>query len=168
MHDFGSAFGRPLDTFFRASQFQAHNSWLMREVTLIEGYFIHKPRVVILWLWGSLDSHPKAIPYVKLTRSTEICSPSQRDRHDTNSCGPENIMHNVPCMNLCRLFIHDNFIGPLGLHLLLWSELRWSWPFWPMRDLEMRWSNAFSFICEVTLRVDWLHMISMQENAYKY
>ena len=29
----------------------------------------------------------------------------------------QNIIHTTSCMNPCRLFIHDNFFGPLGLHL---------------------------------------------------
>ena len=32
-------------------------------------------------------------------------------------------------------FIYDSFFGSLGLHLLVRSELGWSQPFQPMRDL---------------------------------
>ena len=29
----------------------------------------------------------------------------------------------MPSKTLCRIFIHKLFLGPLGLHLLVWSEL---------------------------------------------
>ena len=38
-----------------------------------------------------------------------------------------------------NLFIHDNFFRPLDLHLLVWNELKRSRPFWPMRDLGVKW-----------------------------
>ena len=40
----------------------------------------------------------------------------------------------------------------VGLQLLVWSELGWSRPFQPMRDLKMKWSRAFSLVWEVALR----------------
>jgi len=58
------------------------------------------------------------------------------------------------CRNPCRLFIHDNFFGSLGLHFLVWSELGQSWPFQPMRDVGMQWSWPCSPMCEVPLQVD--------------
>ena len=61
---------------------------------------------------------------------------------------PWKIIYSLPCRNPCKLFIHENFFGPLGLHLLAWSELRWSLPFQPMRDRRMQWSWAFSLACE--------------------
>jgi len=53
------------------------------------------------------------------------------------------------CRKSFKLFTHDSFLGPLGLHLLVWSELGRSKPFRPMRDLTMQWSCAFSLVCEV-------------------
>ena len=49
-------------------------------------------------------------------------------------------------------FIHDDFFRPLGLHLLVWSELERSWPFRPMRDLRMQWLWAFRAISHMRLR----------------
>jgi hypothetical protein len=66
---------------------------------------------------------------------------------------PWNIIHSLPCRNRCRLFIHDHFHKPLGLHLLVWSEFGRSRPFQPMRDLRMQWLWAFNPVCEAALRV---------------
>ena len=33
------------------------------------------------------------------------------------------LIQKLPCRNPCRFSIHDYFFGPLGLHLLVWSEL---------------------------------------------
>ena len=52
-----------------------------------------------------------------------------------------------------NFFVHDNFSGSLGLHLLVWSELGWSLPFRPTRDLIMQWSLVFSLVCKVALKV---------------
>jgi hypothetical protein len=45
------------------------------------------------------------------------------------------------------LSIHEIFFGPLGLHILVWSELGRSRPFRPMRDLRMQWRRPFSPVC---------------------
>ena len=55
--------------------------------------------------------------------------------HDTNSSRPCTLIHDLLCRIPCRLFIHELFFGPLGLHLLVWSELGRSPPFRPMRAL---------------------------------
>ena len=55
------------------------------------------------------------------------------------------------CRTPCRLFIHEAFFEPLGLHLGVWSELGRSPPFWPMKALRLQWSRAFSLVCEVAL-----------------
>ena len=68
---------------------------------------------------------------------------------DANSGRPCTLIHSPPC----RLFIHELFFGPLGLHLLVWSELGRSPPFQPMRALTLPWSRAFILVCEVTLSV---------------
>ena len=52
----------------------------------------------------------------------------------------------------CRLFIHEVFFGPLGVHLRVLSELGRSPPFQPMRALRLQWSWAFSLVCEVALK----------------
>jgi len=70
---------------------------------------------------------------------------------DANSGRPCTLIHSPPCRTPCRLFIHELFLGPLGLHLLVWSELRPSPPFRPMRALTLPWSRAFSYMCEVAL-----------------
>ena len=57
----------------------------------------------------------------------------------------------MPCRTPCRLFIHEVFTGPLGLHLNVWSELGRSPPFRPMRALRLQWSRAFTLMCEVAL-----------------
>ena len=54
-------------------------------------------------------------------------------RPDVNSGRPWNLIHSPPCRTPCRLFIHEVFFGPLGLHLRVWSELGRSPPFRPMR-----------------------------------
>ena len=60
-----------------------------------------------------------------------------------------------PCKNPCKLFIHDNFFGRIGLHLLdLDSELGRSRPFRSMGgDLRMQWSRAFSLMFDAALRL---------------
>ena len=70
---------------------------------------------------------------------------------DENSRRPWNLIHSPPCRTPCRLFIHEIFFGPLGLHLRVWSELRRSPPFQPMTSLKLQWSRAFSLVCEVAL-----------------
>ena len=71
---------------------------------------------------------------------------------DANSGRPWNLIHSLSCRTSCRLFIHEVFFGPLGLHLGVWSELGRSLPFWPMRTLRLQWSQAFSLVCEMALR----------------
>ena len=72
---------------------------------------------------------------------------------DANSGRPCTLIHNMPCRTPCRLFIHELFFGPLGLHLLVWSELGRSLPFRPMRALTLPWLGASSLVCEVALRI---------------
>jgi hypothetical protein len=57
---------------------------------------------------------------------------------------PCTLIHNLPCRPPCRFFIHEIFLGPLGLHLLVWNELGWSPPFRPMRALPLPRSGTFS------------------------
>ena len=54
-----------------------------------------------------------------------------------------NLIHSPSCRTPCRLFIHEVFFGPLGLHLRVWSERGRSPPFRPMRALRLQWSQAF-------------------------
>ena len=50
------------------------------------------------------------------------------------------------------MFIHDTFYGPLGIHLLVWSECGWSQPFWPLEDFKTQQSQqTFGLMCEVAL-----------------
>ena len=70
---------------------------------------------------------------------------------DANHGNSWNIIHSLLCKNPCKLYIHDNFFGLLGLHLLVWSELGWSWPFRRTRVLRMWWSLAFVLVCGTTL-----------------
>ena len=72
---------------------------------------------------------------------------------DANSDRPSNIIHSLPCINSCRLFIHNEFFEPLGLHLLAWSELGRSRSFQPTRHLRMQWSWALDLMCEVALGI---------------
>ena len=73
---------------------------------------------------------------VPLIRYVGICvNPPLGGRSDENSRKSLIIIQSVPCKNPCRVFIHDNLFGPLGLHLLVWNELGRSWPFQLMRDL---------------------------------
>ena len=74
-------------------------------------------------------------------------------RPDLNFDRPWNIIHSPPCRTPCRLFIHEVFFGPLGLHLRVWSELGRSPPFWPMRATRSQWSWAFNLVCEVALSI---------------
>jgi hypothetical protein len=72
--------------------------------------------------------------------------------------------HNMPCRTLCRLFIHELFLGPLGLHLLVWSELEWSPPFRPMRALTLHGQGPS------TLCVKWpllVYLRSFEQHIYK-
>ena len=73
---------------------------------------------------------------------------------DAKSSGPCTLIHNLPCRTPCGLFIHKLSFGPLGLHLLVWSELGRSLPFRPMRVLTLQWSWAFSIVCEVALIIN--------------
>ena len=75
-------------------------------------------------------------------------SPPLGGRPDVNSGRPWNLIHSPPC----RLFIYEVFLGPLGLHLHVWSELGRSPPFRPMRALRLQWSWAFNLVSEVALR----------------
>ena len=61
----------------------------------------------------------------------------------------KNLIHSMPCRTPCWLFIHEIFFGPLGLHLLVWSELGWSPPLRPMSALGLHWYRAFGLVCEV-------------------
>ena len=63
---------------------------------------------------------------------------------------PWNLIHSPPCRTPCRLYIHEVFFGPLGLHLCVWSELGRSPPFQPLRALTLQWSWALSLVWEVT------------------
>jgi hypothetical protein len=70
---------------------------------------------------------------------------------NANSGRPCTLVYIPPFRTPCRLFIHKLFFGPVGLHLLVWSELGLSPPFRPMRALTLPWSRAFSLVCEVAL-----------------
>ena len=74
-----------------------------------------------------------------------------------NSEIPWNLIHSPPCGTSCRLFIHEVFFGPLGLHLRVWKELERSLPFRPMRALRLQWPRAFNLVCEVALN-PWCHL----------
>ena len=76
---------------------------------------------------------------------------------DENFGRPRNLIHSPSCRTPCRLFIHDVFFGPLGLHLRVWSEFGQSLAFWPMRTLRLQWSRAFNLVCEVALSITILH-----------
>ena len=74
---------------------------------------------------------------------------------------PQNITHNLPC----KVFIQESFFGPLGLHLLVWSDLGglgifdlWeilecsgfgpsvSWVKWPLRS-SRTWCRTERLFC---------------------
>ena len=61
---------------------------------------------------------------------------------DVNYDGSWNIINNMPCRNPSRFLTHASLFGSLGLHLLMCSDLGWSRPFWPMRDLRMNAING--------------------------
>ena len=91
---------------------------------------------------------------IKIHGLLEFASgPPLGGRPDVNSGRPWNLIHSPPCRTPCRLFIHELFFGPLGLHLLVWSELGRSPPFRPMRVLRLQWSWAAALVCEVALIV---------------
>jgi hypothetical protein len=73
---------------------------------------------------------------------------------DENSGRPWNLIHSLSCRTSCRLFIHEVIFGPIGLHLHVWSELRQSPPFRPLKTLRLHWSRAFSLVCELGLSQD--------------
>ena len=105
--------------------------------------------------WFSSRSHTRCLTNMH-AMSNFALGLALEDRPNANFGGPWNIIHTPPCRNPCDFFIHGNFFGPLGLYLLLWSELGQYQPFWPMRDLRMHWWRAFNLSCEVALR-DCLH-----------
>ena len=49
--------------------------------------------------------------------------------HDEDFGRPWQLIHSPPCRNPCRVFIHEVFFGPIGLHLWVWSELDGLRPF---------------------------------------
>ena len=103
--------------------------------------------------WFSSKSHTMScheVTVVELTWCVGM-SLSLGGRLSANSSKPWNNIHSLPCKSSCRLFVHGDFFGPLGLHLLVWSELERSRPFQPMSDLWMQWLRAFIFVCEVAL-----------------
>ena len=79
-------------------------------------------------------------------------SPPLEGGPDKNFGRPWNLIHSPPCGTPCRLFIHEVFFGPLGLHLRVWSERGQSPPFRPMRALRLQRTRAFSLVCKVALR----------------
>jgi hypothetical protein len=46
-------------------------------------------------------------------------NPPLGDEPDAKSDRPCTFIHNLPCRTPCRLFIHELFFGPSGLHLLM-------------------------------------------------
>ena len=63
------------------------------------------------------------------------------------------MIHSIPYRNSCRLYIQNVFTYSVGPSRVVWSELGSAPPFPPMRVLEVSWSRARSFVCEVALRV---------------
>jgi hypothetical protein len=57
----------------------------------------------------------------------------------------------MPCRNLCRFYIHLAFTCSVGPSSMMWSKLRPSLPFPPIRVLEVNCSRAFSLVCEMAL-----------------
>ena len=113
---------------------------------------------VTWWCLSILESIMQSIMlkiymYLKIMGSQKFASSSPLGGGRDNSFGrPWNLIHDPPCRTLCRFFIHEVFSGPLGLHLLVWSEFGRSPPFRPMRALKLQWSQAFSLVCEVALK----------------
>ena len=116
-----------------------------------KGHFRHEPKAMTTLLVRPLDSHPKCI---SPTWSAIICVKPTSWRWawcNANSSRPWNVISGLLWRNPCKLFIHDNFFGPVDLHLLVRSELGQSRSFRPMRKLGMQWSQTFSLVCEVAL-----------------
>ena len=94
----------------------------------------------------AFDSHPKVVPltrsakiYVMLTSLLEVGALQIVAHHETLS------IFSMSRKNPCTSFIHGNFFGPSGLHLLAWSEHRRSQSSRPMREvLEMQLERALS------------------------
>ena len=83
--------------------------------------------VVIMWLWRPLiliqrSYHRHGLLDFALDLPLE-------GELDANANRLRNTIFSLPHENPCRLFVHDDFFWPLGLHLLVWSELRQSPPF---------------------------------------
>ena len=64
---------------------------------------------------------------------------------------PWNMIHSIPCMNPCRLYIHLAFTYSVGPSNVVWSELGPTPPFPTMSMLEVLWSRALSLVCEVAV-----------------
>ena len=66
-------------------------------------------------------------------------------RPDEKSGRPWNLIHSPPCRTPCRrLFIHEVFFGPLGLHLRVGCELDGLCPFdqWELLDYNCHGSSV--------------------------
>jgi hypothetical protein len=70
---------------------------------------------------------------------------------ENNPSDHENMIHSMPCRNLCRLYIHLAFTYFVGPSSIVWSELGPAPPFPPMRVLEVYWLHALSLMCGVAL-----------------
>jgi hypothetical protein len=97
------------------------------------------------WCMSVLESILESIMLKKILKRVMV-SQNLRRKLNENSGRPWNLIHSLPCKTPCRLFIHEVFFGPLGLHLRVWSELGCSTPFRPMRALGLQRSRA-SVLC---------------------
>ena len=85
------------------------------------------------WLWRWFEFDTELILSHLLTNFLDI---PLGGRPNKNFGRPWNLIHNMPCRSPCRLFIHEVFFGPLGLHLRVWSNLDGLRPFnqWELLD----------------------------------
>ena len=132
---------------------------LVWHLVWVQGYhMILHIRVCMLgqlhtWIVRVFDSHPKVVlscftsmVYRDLRQAylLEVGMTQISTNHETLSI--------ICCLGIhIDFFVQDDFFGPLGLHLLVWSELKQCRLFWPLKDLRMQWWHAFSLVCEVTL-----------------
>ena len=65
---------------------------------------------------------------------------------ENNLSDHENMIHLMPHRNACGLYIHLAFTYSIGPSSVVWSEIRPTPPFPPMRVLEMQWSRP-SILC---------------------
>ena len=130
----------PLDILYLS-----HGIW--QSFVTNKGHFTHEPRAMTVWLWRLLILIQG---YTIDAVCWNLCRACLLEAGLMQILGYHETFLMVCHVEICVDFSSKiNFFGPSGLHLLMWSELGQSRPFWPTRDLRMQWSLAFNPVWEV-------------------